>query len=1094
MKKCLGCMQEYEETYQVCPHCGFVEGQEADSPLHMNPGCILKGENSTYIVGKVIGSGSFGVTYVAWDKILERKVAIKEYLPSEYATRAAGQNSIAIFGDKNEQFCNGMEKFIDEARRLAKFENEEGIVSIFDHFYENDTAYIVMEYLDGITLSEYLEQNGKIEPQMAVNMLMPVMRSLINVHKTGIIHRDIAPDNIMITKEGRIKLIDFGAARFASSAHSKSLSVIVKQGYSPEEQYRGKGNQGPHTDVYSLSATMYKMITGITPPDALERRAKLENEKKNILIPFRKKSIKISRVIENALYNAMNIKMEDRTQNVEKFIEELHANKPAKLRDQSIPLIDRLNWKKWQIASVGTASVSVITLIALLLTGVIHFSNPFVKTIHIPEGMTRVPSIVNQKLSDAEKSIKNNLLLYTIVGKEYSSVIPKDYILTQNINPGSLTEINTMLMIKISGGTERAEVPNVIGIERKEAEKILEEAHFKADIENAYSNYIADGYVISQEYEQGEQLDKDSTIKITVSKGRDPNVEIAEKKVIIPNFVGMKYQEVIMLAAEKEISIIVSMHSYSDKFQKDIVMNQSIKAGMEISNLEPVALDISLGIKYSTVPDVMYFTEEEAISKLKSMDLNFEKLYEESEMVGAGLVMAQSMREGEKVVSNTIITITISNGRGGFVMPDVVGKSQANAEKELRNKGLAVAVSYSFSNTFASGNVISQSIAHGTQVSVGTQVSIVVSSGEELFSVPNVVGKSQIDAVKELQNNRFKVQTIEHYSDTVAKGKVIAQSHAVGTQYKKNTEITITVSKGKEPFVISFDANGGSGTVADRTIYYGEAYGTLPTVLRTCYSFAGWYTSKTGGTKVEPYTVVNTKSSHTLYAHWIANEWTDWNDTNPNVDTSKHIIETRIMYRYRNMEYTSSSTSSLSGWTKYEEEADQKWTDMGWTTTKPTEVDTLKITDTKTVIDKASYTDYHYWGYYCSTDRYYNFCKYGNGYHTGHNYQYIETWSTTSYSMDSYINNGNPVYHLNSCKCGANSSYTKSYRIGGKLYFYKETVNHPAVTHTEWRYSTCGYIYYYKRWGNWSGWQTSAVTANNNRDVEQKTQYRYVKK
>lgn len=144
---------------------------------------------------------------------------------------------------------------------------------VFDSFEENGTAYLVMEYLEGETLTALLEREGKLEPERAITLLEPVIRSLETVHATGIIHRDIAPDNIFLTKDGRVKLIDFGAARYATTSHSRSLTVIIKPGYSPEEQYRSRGEQGPWTDVYALAAVLYRTITGETPPDALERRA-----------------------------------------------------------------------------------------------------------------------------------------------------------------------------------------------------------------------------------------------------------------------------------------------------------------------------------------------------------------------------------------------------------------------------------------------------------------------------------------------------------------------------------------------------------------------------------------------------------------------------------------------------------------------------------------------------------------------------------------------------------------------------------------------------------------------------------------------------
>ena len=276
-----------------------------EEQIHMEPGIIL---HNRYIIGRVLGYGGFGVTYLGWDGKLEMKVAIKEYLPSEFSTRMPGQTKVSVFrGEKKVQFDEGLGKFVDEARRLANFKNEDGIVRVYDSFEENDTAYIIMEYLDGETLTSYMEREGTIPEDKAVEMLMPIMKSLEVVHKEGILHRDIAPDNIFITKTGDTKLIDFGASRYATTSHSRSLTVIIKPGYSPEEQYRSNGDQGPHTDVYALGATLYKMLTGKTPPDAMERRAKFEGQNKDILVEPRKIKKEISQVRETAILNAMNV-------------------------------------------------------------------------------------------------------------------------------------------------------------------------------------------------------------------------------------------------------------------------------------------------------------------------------------------------------------------------------------------------------------------------------------------------------------------------------------------------------------------------------------------------------------------------------------------------------------------------------------------------------------------------------------------------------------------------------------------------------------------------------------------------------------------
>ena len=386
-------MEEYEGSYgSFCPHCGYKNNTPPESPLHMQPGTILA---NRYVIGKVVGYGGFGVTYIAWDETLQQRVAIKEYLPSEFATRTSGQSQVTVFsGNKAEQFRSGMEKFIEEARRLAKFQNEPGIVCVYDSFEANNTAYIVMEYLDGETLTQYLEERERIPVEETIRILEPVIRSLETVHREGIIHRDIAPDNIIITKDGKVKLIDFGAARYATTSHSRSLTVIIKPGYSPEEQYRSRGDQGAHTDVYALGAVLYKMVTGVTPPDALERRARMENKKKDTL-EKPSKYCKLTKGQKTAILNAMNVRIEDRTKDMATLWDELTRTASVKRISGKIKAIDLMKWPLWAKIVIPAGGAAVAVLLVLLFTGKLGFFNNLNTDYQMGEEMTRVPSVIN---------------------------------------------------------------------------------------------------------------------------------------------------------------------------------------------------------------------------------------------------------------------------------------------------------------------------------------------------------------------------------------------------------------------------------------------------------------------------------------------------------------------------------------------------------------------------------------------------------------------------------------------------------------------------------------------------------------------------
>ena len=272
-KRCLGCMKLKEQS-PVCEHCGFNENIP-NYPHQLPLDTLLRGQ---YRVGKVLGQGGFGITYMGWDENLDVPIAIKEYFPNGFVNRECTHSLSVTCGDSNRQlFHHNRERFIREAKALAKLRDVPGIVRIHNFFQENDTAYIVMEYVEGIDLKRYIRMRNRVlSAQEALAVLKPVMEALSKVHEAGLVHRDISPDNIMIQPDGSAKLLDFGAVREvldpdADKQLSQATEAILKQGFAPMEQYQNKGSLGPWTDVYALCATMYYCITGKVPPDAPAR-------------------------------------------------------------------------------------------------------------------------------------------------------------------------------------------------------------------------------------------------------------------------------------------------------------------------------------------------------------------------------------------------------------------------------------------------------------------------------------------------------------------------------------------------------------------------------------------------------------------------------------------------------------------------------------------------------------------------------------------------------------------------------------------------------------------------------------------------------
>ena len=1025
-QRCLGCMEQFEEMYDICPFCGYEVGTPAEDAIHLNPGTML---HDRYIMGKVLGYGGFGVTYIGWDGKLEQKVAIKEYLPSEFSTRMPGQTCVTIFnGDKSEQFAAGLDKFVDEGNRLAKFMNEQGIVKIYDSFQENDTAYIVMEYLEGETLAQRLEREGTIPEDEAVGMLMPIMESLKAVHEEGIIHRDISPDNIFLKSDGTVKLIDFGASRYATTTYSRSLTVIVKPGYSPEEQYRSSGDQGPHTDVYSLAATLYKMITGKRPPDAMDRRKKIESKNVDLLLePTRiNKSISVNR--ENAILNALNIRIEDRTPDIETFMQEINADPPAKRRAGHIKKIDVLSWPLWLKILIPSLLAVVITMGTLLATGVIKFSSLFNSTLNMPDGYLQMPDLYGTKYDGLEKELSKyeykNVkaykgINYTIIESIESEYAETGTVVYQDIPAGSFITKSDKVGLKVNRGTGVLEavngvstVPFVVGSSQEEAIEMLTKAGLKYAVKEAYNDNVDAGLVSEQSIEFGKEVAEGTEITITVSKGPEafdvPNVvgmdyeeaeallynkglipvrkdketsQYPENQVIAQSPSGEKVKngdsvELTVATSEPAVSVtdvsgmtaaqaksalekqglkVVTANSYSDTVEKGKVISQTPAAGSSAAAGSTVTLIISDGPEEITVPNVKGKTQANAQSTLEGEGFNTTVTTQFDEKVEQGKVISQSPASGTKakrgdtvnivvslgsskggengkeageqekavtvpdvtsksesaaksalqgqgltvktteeyndtvasgnVVSQTpgggssarkgdTVTLVISKGKEPVSVSDVVGKSESTAKSTLEKQGFTVKTTEEYSDTVASGNVISQEPKSGSTGYKGDTITLVVSKGKEPITIADVVGKTEAEAKSTLEKQKFAVKSSSVYSDTVAQGKVISQSPKAGSTGYKDDTISITVSKGKQPVYVTFNANGGSVETSNKIVYHSDTYGTLPTPSKDGYDFDGWFTSSSGGTPITSSTKVTATSEQTLYAHWSAMEIT----------------------------------------------------------------------------------------------------------------------------------------------------------------------------------------------------------------------------
>ena len=353
-ERCIGCMKLLNAEGK-CPHCGFVQDGYEPIPRCLRPGTYLK---ERYMLGRVLGEGSFGISYIAWDCLLDTVVAIKEYFPASLVSRHVsedGDRNVYIYEKAEKQkYQESLEKYLQEAKSLSAYYDLDGIVSVRDFFYENNTAYIIMGYVDGVSVKEYVEKNGPIEGEKLLHMLEPVICSLMKVHQTGVLHRDISPDNILLTRDERLVLIDFGAARRENINMTRSMTVVFKRGFSPEEQYRTRGRQGAWTDVYALCATVYYALTGKAPDESIQRM--LEDDMPS-LMDMPELSLSLSQ--KKALMKGLTVDFHHRYQTMDELYRGLYQEEEKSF------FISRC----WKVAGV-TAGIVVLTAAAFLIPGI----------------------------------------------------------------------------------------------------------------------------------------------------------------------------------------------------------------------------------------------------------------------------------------------------------------------------------------------------------------------------------------------------------------------------------------------------------------------------------------------------------------------------------------------------------------------------------------------------------------------------------------------------------------------------------------------------------------------------------------------------
>ena len=317
---CPFCMRPGSGKY--CKYCGgeiAFRGKEFQLPV----GTHLMGSEVPYLIGASIGQGGFGVTYAALNCASGERVAIKEYFPIYWSDRSINGKDVLAKDKCGAVYAAGRDKFLKEAKTIHALKHLKSIVNVYDFFRANNTAYIVMEYLEGETLAQLVKRKERLTVEELWKMLRPLLEDINDMHVLDVVHRDIAPDNIMVMKDGSLKLMDFGSAR-SMQKNAHGMTMFMKPGFSPAEQCLGGGEQGPYTDVYSMAATIYYCLCGKIPAQATDRLSEITNGHADPLKRLRDVGVEIPAAADTAIWRAMAVYSDARTQTMQDFCNQFY--------------------------------------------------------------------------------------------------------------------------------------------------------------------------------------------------------------------------------------------------------------------------------------------------------------------------------------------------------------------------------------------------------------------------------------------------------------------------------------------------------------------------------------------------------------------------------------------------------------------------------------------------------------------------------------------------------------------------------------------------------------------------------------------------
>ncbi len=523
---CMGCMREKGEGIKKCLRCGYVDGSPY-LPSYLAPKTILQ---ERYLVGKVLSYNGMGATYIALDTIENIKVKIREYLPENLATRDKGNPEVKINAGSEIQFKSLKMDYIDLAKKLIKLGSLSEVEHVKGIFETNNTVYVVYEYIEGMTLSEFFKKNGGyLSWEDTKQLFMPLLSCVSAIHTSELIHRGISPDTIMVDRSGNLKLTSFEIAP-ARTARSEIIAQLYP-GYTAPEQYTSSAWQGTYTDVYALAATIYRSLTGTMPVEASSR---VSNDN---LVAASSLNSSIPKNVSNALASAMALSPEKRTESVAALMSQLsevlefsgapevEAETPAKPEPKKKKMKDSTKYSL--IAAAIAAPILIVLIIVVVLfmfpsekpdnnssntsgTSSINFSSDSSSDSNESDVMYKysVPNFVskniNAVLADEDYMQKFKITHEFVYSEQYG----ENTIIEQSVEAGTPVEDDGLeIKLTVSRGSQFRELPDLVGKNLEYAKETLYGLYIRYEIEQKEESYGDTDYVVEMSDEPGKIID-----------------------------------------------------------------------------------------------------------------------------------------------------------------------------------------------------------------------------------------------------------------------------------------------------------------------------------------------------------------------------------------------------------------------------------------------------------------------------------------------------------------------------------------------------------------------------------------------------------